>query len=97
MASRLLLLARFVEIHDRRRPAAGQIPKPDHKRRINAVLASGPAGKAVREFALTTLTKRLWLVVRRLLLIEMGLSQELTAEALQLDHEWEWLCGRPHS
>ena len=41
-ADRLLLLARFVEIHDRRRPAGGQIPKPDHKRRINAVLAGAP-------------------------------------------------------
>jgi len=159
-ADRLLLLARFVEIHDRRRPADGQIPKADHQRRLDAVLSQAPdehrawlqqalqgsnnltlrnrlnsaiaslgpevaplfggasidafakavtdtrnyythygsglAGKAVREFALTTLTKRLWLVVRGLLLIEMGLSRELTAEALQLDHEWEWLCGQPH-
>lgn len=159
-ADRLLLLARFVEIHDRRQRTGGQIPKSDHQRRVDAVLAGAPdehrawlrqslqfsnnltlrdrlngsiaklgpevlplfggasvdafakavtdtrnyythyssglAGKAVREFALTTLTKRLWLVVRGLLLMEMGLSQELTAEALQLDYEWEWLCRQPH-
>lgn len=157
---RLLLLARFVEVHDRRARPGGQIPKPDHRRRVKAVLAGAPvehrtwlreslqfsnnvtlrdrlngaiaklgpevlpmfggatvdafakavtdtrnyythyssglADKAVREFALTTLTKRLWLVVRGLLLLEMGLSRELVAEALSLDYEWEWLCAQPH-
>jgi hypothetical protein len=159
-ADRLLLLARFVEVHDRRTRPGGQIPKADHRHRVAAVLAAAPsehrawlrqslqfsnnltlrsrlngaiadlgpevlplfgeatidafaktvtdtrnyythyssglADKAARGFALTLLTKRLWLVVRGLLLLEMGLSRALIAEALRLDYEWDWLCAQPH-
>jgi hypothetical protein len=57
--------------------------------------SSGLAKKAAREWELALLTKRLWFVVRGLLLKEMGLPNALVIEALMNDREWDWLRTQP--
>ena len=51
--------------------------------------------KAADDWPLVLLTKRLAVVVRALMLKELGLTLELVEEALQLDYEWDWLCAQP--
>jgi hypothetical protein len=156
---RLLLLARFVEVHDRRQRKGGRLPAEEHKQRVEEVVNSVPAphkewvraslgfsnnltlrerlnasiadlgpdllpvlgncsvdafAKAVTdtrnyythyssglrksaaiEWPLALLTKRLWFVVRGLLLEEMRLPKPIVAEALMADREWQWLTGQP--
>jgi hypothetical protein len=43
LADRLLLLARFLEVHHRRHQRSGEIPKQDHRQRVLDVLTSAPS------------------------------------------------------